>query len=586
MSVRVLRLTVVFVSVALSGCVSAPRSQTTSTEPPAPELPSGYQEKKLAVASEYMVAAANPLAVEAGLDILARGGSATDAAIAVQLVLNLVEPQSSGIGGGAFLLHYDALRKITTGYDGRESAPMAVTADLFIGADGQPLRFQQAVIGGRSVGVPGVLRAAEAAHSKHGKLPWANLFEPAIALADSGFALSPRAHTLIANDIGLRHEPTSRSYFFQSDGTPKSVGTILKNPQFAEVLRRIAKEGPDAFYTGTLAKEMVAAVRGHATNPGLLDERDLANYRARTVAPLCARYRSYRICGLPMPSGNLTVLQIMLSLEHFDMKAVRPNSTEGVHLISEAGRLAYADRVRYLADDRFTQVPVAGLIDPAYNYRRGTLIQPERTMGRAVAGEPANATLAMADDEAFEYPSTSHISIVDKDGNAVSMTTSIESAFGSRIFVHGFLLNNTLTDFSAIATDKGRPVANAVQPGKRPRSAMSPTLVFDADNRLHMIIGSPGGPAIINYVVKTLVATLDWGMDIQTAISLPNFGSRNGPTEIEKGTSIENLIGPLKSIGHEVRINDLTSGLHGIMRTSTGWQGGADPRREGIASGK
>ena len=246
MILRVLRLTVVFVSVALSGCVSAPRSQTTSTEPPAPELPSGYHEKKLAVASEYMVAAAHPLAVEAGLDILARGGSATDAAIAVQLVLNLVEPQSSGIGGGAFLLHYDALRKITTGYDGRESAPMAVTADLFIGADGQPLRFQQAVIGGRSVGVPGVLRAAEAAHSKHGKLPWATLFEPAIALADGGFALSPRAHTLIANDIGLRHEPTSRSYFFQSDGTPKSVGTILKNPQFAEVLRRIAKEGPDA----------------------------------------------------------------------------------------------------------------------------------------------------------------------------------------------------------------------------------------------------------------------------------------------------------------------------------------------------
>ncbi|MBC7622823.1 MAG: gamma-glutamyltransferase, partial [Aeromicrobium sp.] len=267
-------------------------------------------------------------------------------------------------------------------------------------------------------------------------------------------------------------------------------------------------------------------------------------------------------------------------------KAVRPNSADAVHLISEAGRLAFADRARHLADERFTSTPIAGLLDPAYNYRRSELIRRDKTMGLAEAGAPAGAKVTRADDVAFEFPSTSHISIVDRDGNAVSMTTSIESAFGSRLWVNGFLLNNTLTDFSAIATDKGRPIANAVQPGKRPRSAMSPTLVFDAHNRLHLIIGSPGGPTIINYVAKTLVATLDWGMDIQAAISLPNFGSQNGPTEIEKGTSLENLSATLKSMGHEVRSVEMTSGLHGIMRTSTGWQGGADPRREGIARGK
>ena len=398
--------------------------------------------------------------------------------------------------------------------------------------------------------------------------------------------MSPRLHTLIAADSALPRQPATRAYFYLPDGTAKPVGTILKNPPYAKVLRRIAKEGPDAFYTGALAKAMVAAVRGHATNPGTLEEKDLAGYRARVVEPLCAPYRTYRICGLPPPSGSLTVLQLMETLERFEMKAVRPNSAEAVHLFTEAGRLAFADRVRYLADDRFSPVPVAGLADPAYNHRRSELIRPEKTMGRAEAGTPGAAKLALADGDALEYASTSHISIVDQDGNAVSMTTSIESAFGSKVFVHGFLLNNTLTDFSAIATSNGRPVANAIEPGKRPRSAMSPTLVFDAGGRLYMIIGSPGGPAIINFVAKTLVATLDWGMDMQSAISLPNFGSRNGPTEIEKGTSIENLLGSLKSMGHEVRTIDLTSGLHGIMRTSQGWQGGADPRREGIAQGR
>ncbi|MEO8102812.1 MAG: gamma-glutamyltransferase, partial [Betaproteobacteria bacterium] len=533
-------------------------AQAVADEPPAPELASGFQEKHLAQAAKYMVAAANPLAVEAGLKILARGGNAIDAAVAMQMVLGLVEPQSSGIGGGAFILHYDARQKISTGYDGRETAPMAATPDLFIGADGKSMRFQEAVVGGRSVGVPGVLRALEAAHAQHGKLPWAALFDSAINLAETGFAVSPRMALLIAGDVTMRSVPGTRAYFFQPDGTPKLAGTILKNPAYAEVLRRIAREGANAFYTGSLAKEMVAAVRGHPTNPGTLDMKDLADYRARKVEPLCAAYRSYRICGLPLPSGSLTVLQLMQTLERFDMKAVRPNSTQAVHLFAEAGRLAYADRIRYLADDRFAAVPVAALADPAYNHERSELIRPEKTMGRAQAGMPARATVARADGDALEFPATSHLSITDQDGNAVSMTTSIESAFGSKILVHGFLLNNTLTDFSAIASSNGRPVANAVQPGKRPRSAMSPTMVFDAGGRLHLVIGSPGGPAIINFVAKTLVATLDWGMDIQAAISLPNFGSRNGPTEIEKGSTAENLLTSLKSMGHEVRAIEMT----------------------------
>ena len=579
-------LAIVAISALALTSLSNALAQSPGVKRPAPELPSGYQEKKLAHAAKYMVAAANPLAVDAGLKMLGRGGSAIDAAVAVQMVLNLVEPQASGIGGGAFILHYDAGRKTTNAYDGREAAPMAATPDLFIGSDGKPMRFQDAVVGGRSVGVPGVLRALEVAHSRHGKLPWAALFEPAIALAEKGFALSPRVHIQIAADKAMLNDPETRAYFYLPDGTAKPVGAILKNPPFAAVLRRIAKEGPDAFYTGDLAREMVAAVRNHPTNPGTLSEADFSGYRARTLEPLCAPYRSFRVCGMPLPGGGLTVLQILGTLERFDMKSVRPGSTEAVHLFTEAGRLAYADRERYMADDRFAAVPVAGLADPAYNRRRSELIRPEKSMGRAVAGTPEKLTVATGDGDTPEFPSTSHISIVDRNGSAVSMTTSIESRFGSRIFVRGFLLNNTLTDFSMTAMDNGRPVANAVYPGKRPRSSMSPTLVFDNQEKLHLVLGSPLGSVIMNFVAKTLVATLDWGMDIQSAISLPNFGSRNGPTEIEKGTSYENLLGPLKSMGHEVRVVDLPSGLHGIMRTSQGWQGGADPRREGVARGR
>ena len=554
---------------------------------PAPEPVSGYTEKKLVTAKSYMVVAAHPLAVDAGLKMLDAGGSATDAAIAVQMVLNLVEPQSSGLGGGAFMLHFDAKKDSVSAYDGREVAPMGATPELFLDKDGKPIRYFNAVVGGRSVGVPGVLRMLELAHVRHGKLPWAKLFEPAIALAETGFPMSLRTHAQIARDTALKAEASARAYFYLPDGAPKAAGTMLKNPELALVLKRVAREGGDAFYLGDIARDISAAVRNHPTNPGTLSQQDLRDYRARTTEPVCGKYRAYKLCGVPPPSAaGIAIQQILSMLERFDMKALRPGSSEAVHLIAEAERLAYADRERFAGDDRFTDVPVAGLIDPAYGRSRSALIKIEKSMGRAEAGAPAGTKVAMADGEALEFASTSHLSIVDKWGNAVSMTTSIESGLGSRIFVHGFLLNNQLTDFSMFPTSNGKPVANAVHPGKRPRSAMAPTLVFDADNRLHMVLGSPGGPPMIYYVAKTLIATLDWGMDMQAAVSLPNFGSRNGPTELEKDTSIENLGGALQSMGHEVRVIEMNSGLHGIMRTGQGWQGGADPRREGVARGR
>ena len=565
-----------------------------TADAPAPEPVSGYTEKKLVTAKSYMVVAAHPLAVDAGLKMLDAGGSATDAAIAVQMVLNLVEPQSSGLGGGAFMLHFDAMKDSVSAYDGREVAPMGATPELFLDKDGKPIRYFNAVVGGRSVGVPGVLRMLELAHARHGKLPWSTLFEPAIALSEAGFPMSMRTHAQIARDTALKTDANARAYFYLPDGAAKPVGTILKNPELAEVMKRIAREGGDAFYLGAIARDISAAVRNHPTNPGTLSEQDLRDYRARTTRPVCGNYRTYKLCGVPPPSAaGIAIQQILSMLERFDMKALRPVSSEAVHLsseavhlITEAERLAYADRERFAGDDRFTDVPVAGLIDPEYGRRRSALIKIGKSMGRAEAGAPAGTKVAMADGEALEFASTSHLSIVDKAGNAVSMTTSIESGLGSRIFVHGFLLNNQLTDFSMFPTRDGKPVANAVHPGKRPRSAMSPTLVFDAENRLHMVLGSPGGPPMIYYVAKTLIATLDWGMDMQAAVSLPNFGSRNGPTELEKDTSIENLSGALQSMGHEVRVVDMNSGLHGIMRDKAGWQGGADPRREGVARGR
>jgi gamma-glutamyltranspeptidase/glutathione hydrolase len=552
-----------------------------------PELATGFTEKKLASAKHEMVVAAHPLAVDAGLKMLEMGGSATDAAIATQMVLNLVEAHASGIGGGAFIMHFDAKKNKVAAYDGREIAPMSATPEMFLDKDGKPLKFLDAVVGGKSVGVPGLLRVLEMAHAKHGKLPWAALFKPAIYLAENGFPMGARMQYHVATDPYLANTPAPKKYFFDADGKPKAVDAVMKNPDFARALHRIAKEGADAFYKGEIARDIVTAVRAHPTNPGGMTEDDLAKYQARAVDPVCGKYRSYTICGMPPPSsGGIAVLQMLQSLEKFDMKSVRPMSTEAVHLFSEAGRLAYADRERYVGDDRFVDVPVAGLVDTRYNQMRGELIKREKSMGKADAGNPAGIKTAYAHGEGFDLPATSHISIVDREGNAVSMTTTIESSLGSRLFVHGFLLNNQMTDFSALPRNGTRAVANAIQPGKRPRSTMAPTLVFDDTGKLLMAIGSPGGSAIINYVTKTLIATLDWNMDIQAAIALPNFGSRNGPTELEKATAVEKLQAPLQAVGHEVRVTDLTSGLHGIMRVKDGWQGGADPRREGVARGR
>ena len=596
-------LSVAISTVLLLGCATPPPGlvyQAPAAGLQAPEAASGYAEKPGWSAQKFMVAAANPLATDAGYQVLAAGGSAVDAAIAVQMVLTLVEPQSSGIGGGLFLVHWDQ-RQVQT-FDGRETAPAAATPELFI-KDGKPMAFVDGVVGGRSVGTPGVLRALELAHRQHGKLAWKTLFQPAIQLAEQGFLVSPRLATLLREEsaLPLRNDPVAAAYFFEADGTPKAAGTRLRNPELAAVLRDVAERGAIAFYEGPIARDIAAKVRGHATNPGLLTEADLASYRAKTREPLCFDYRLWRLCGMPPPSsGPLALAQMLGMLTSRNLAAVPPvkvgavlePSAEAVHLISEAGRLAYADRGRYVADPDFVSLPggsAAALLSPAYLAQRATLIT-ERSMGRATPGLPAVPVASLADDRSLELASTSHVSVVDASGNAVSMTTTIENVFGAQMMVRGFLLNNELTDFSFAPSENGVPIANRVEGGKRPRSSMSPLLVFDkASGELVMSVGSPGGSAIINYVAKVLVATLDWGLDVQQAISMPNFGSRNGPTELEQDRASPALVDALKAKGHEVRVMPQTSGLQGIQRNirsgQRGWFGGADPRREGVVMG-
>ena len=554
---------------------------------PAPEPATAIVSKHPVTARRFMVVAAHPLAARAGYDTLRRGGSAVDAAIATQLVLNLVEPQSSGIGGGGFLLHYAARDGRLRAYDGRETAPAAAGPRRFLGPNGRPLEWPDAVASGKSAGAPGLLRLLELAHREHGRLPWSGLFEPAIELAERGFPVSQRLHELVASDRFLRLDDNARRYFYSSDGAAKPKGALLRNPQFAAVLKRIATLGPGAFYRGEIARDIAAAVRSHRRAPGDLLESDLAAYEAREREPLCGAYRRWKVCGMPPPSsGGFAVLQILAILERFDVRALKPDSVAAVHLFSEAGRLAYADRNRYIADPDFVRSPLAALLEPRYLAGRAKLIDPQRSMGRARAGDPAGIAAGFGLAEPLELPATTHISAVDAGGNAVAMTTSIEAAFGNRQMVRGFLLNNQLTDFSWVPEEDGRPVANRVEGGKRPRSSMAPTMVFDENGKLYMVIGSPGGHSIINYVALTLVNVLDWGMDIQKAIEAPRMGSRNGPTEIERGTALERLAPGLERMGHSVRMRPETSGLHGIVRTAQGWMGGADPRREGVALGE
>ncbi len=567
------------------------------TRQAAPEAATGYTTKPGWPAKKYMVAAANPLAVQAGYQILQQGGSAIDAAIATQLVLTLVEPQSSGIGGGAFLVHYDGRK--TQAFDGRETAPSKADERLFQRPDGTPLSRTEGIVGGRSVGAPGVLRMLELAHKEHGRLPWKALFAPAIKLSEEGFAVSPRLHALLSGDRYLRKDPEAARYFYGNGGQPWAVGHILKNPALAKTLREIAEGGADAFYQGRIARDIAAKVQGHPTNPGLLSAADIAAYQPKVRTPVCSDYRAYTVCGMPPPSsGGIAVAQMLGMFETFDMKALAPGNgvpgPDALHVFSEVGRLAYADRNRYAADADFVPLPgrgVPSLIDKNYLATRARLVGP-RSMGEAPAGKPPGMEMAWhwGKDNAIETPSTSHVSVVDGHGAGLAMTTTIEDAFGSRQMVDGFILNNQLTDFSFASRDADGPIANRVEAGKRPRSAMSPTVVFDRKTgKLVLTVGSPGGPAIINYVAKVLVGTLDWGLNVQQAIAMPNFGSRNGPTELEVGRFPSTTIEALNARGHKLRLGEQTSGLHGIQRIEVHgvplWYGGADPRREGVAQG-
>jgi len=561
-----------------------------------PEAASGFRlGLTTTTAAQHMAASANPLATEAGREILRAGGSAVDAAIAIQLVLTLVEPQSSGIGGGAFIMHWDGKR--VQAFDGRETTPMAADENLFI-VDGKPMSFYDAVVGGRSVGTPGALRVLESAHKQHGKLAWVRLFEPAIRLADNGFAMSPRLHTLLAADKFLSRDASARAYFYNADGAPKAVGTVMRNPDLAQTLRAIATNGVAAFYTGAIAGDIVRAVRAHP-NAGKLAETDFTAYQAKERTPLCADYKRWRVCGMPPPSsGGIAVAQMLGIFANRNISVVPPQTVDGrlepqadaVHLFSEAGRLAFADRNLYVADPDFVPQDMFALTHRDYLADRAKLVT-DKSMGRAQPGIPAGYRIAWAQDASPPREATSHISVVDKFGNALSMTTTIEDQFGARMMVRGFLLNNQLSDFSFAPSESGKPIANRVQPGKRPRSSMAPTLVFDrATNQLVASVGSPGGSQIIGYVARTLVGLLDWNLDIQQVISMPNFGSRNGPTEVERGMMSAGLIEGLKARGHEVREIEMTSGLQGIVRVRLpdgrpGWAGGADPRREGIALG-
>ena len=603
---RLSAVSLLAIALALVACKAPPSSTTAPLLPTAPEMASGYRtDLQTRHADKHMAAAANPLAAEAGREMLRRGGSAIDAAIAMQAVLTLVEPQSSGIGGGAFIVLWDG--KAVRTYDGRETAPAGASEKLFLQADGKPMPFTAAQIGGRSVGTPGVLRALELAHRKHGRLKWAALFEPAIALADQGFRISPRLHSMIASDASLPGSPDMAAYFLNADGSPKAAGTLLKNPALARVLQRIANEGPDALYEGPIAEEMVAKVQGHA-NPGSLSLKDLKGYAARERAPLCTDYKRWQVCGMAPPSsGGIAVAQILGTLQSLEQRdgrmslaALKPHRSdkpagiepapEAVHLIAEAERLAYADRALYVADSDFVPVPVKGLVDRGYLASRASLIGP-RSMGVVKPGIPPGIQMAFAPDRSPLRISTSQVVAVDDQGGAVSMTTTVESAFGSHLMVQGFMLNNQMTDFSFIPEENGQKVANRVEPGKRPRSSMAPTLIFDRQNgELLAAVGSPGGSQIIEYVAKSVIGLLDWNLDPQKAINLPNFGSRNGPTELEQGQFSATLIQALKDKGHAVSEIDMTSGTQAIVRVRDGQgkaslAGGADPRREGEALG-
>ena len=596
---------------SLAACTQSPLRQSAPEDlPRAPEAATG-----LAAAAapqrwqHWAVASANPAASEAGAAMLRQGGNALDAAIAVQLVLALVEPQSSGLGGGAFLLHWDGAG--LQAWDGRETAPAAATESLFLDAAGQPMKFDAAVTGGRSVATPGAVRMLEAAHRKHGHLPWAKLFEPAIALAEQGFVIGPRLAGLLrsADAEPLRRDPQAAAYFFRPSGEPLPAGERVRNPAFAAVLRRLAAEGSGALHQGPVAADIVRRVRQYPGNPGVLSEADLAAYQPKQREPMCTLWRHrYRVCGFPPPSsGHIAVMQMLGMLDELSAPPAPLQggvpSADFLHRYSEVARLAFADRAQYVADPDFVAPPAgrwSSLLDEPYLAQRATLVNDRRSMGIATAGEPVAAVKSSRWAPQFDQPEygTSHISIVDKDGHAVSMTTTIEAAFGSRVMTDGgtglpggFLLNNQLTDFAFAPRDaQGKPVANRVQPGKRPRSSMGPAMVFDTQaptqKQLTMVMGSPGGSAIIHYNAKTLLGTLAWGLSPQATLDLPNFANDNGVTRLETGRFPAATLEALQARGQRVIEQDLTSGSQVLQRVEGGWLGGADRRREGVVVGE
>jgi gamma-glutamyltranspeptidase/glutathione hydrolase len=568
-------------------------NQPKVTEAPQPEPAPDYVVPELPPSKapvrgkRHMVSAAHPLAAKAGRDILRKGGSAVDAAIAIQMMLNLVEPQSSGIGGGGFLLSYHAKTSEIVTYDGREKAPASAHPYMFLDGAGKPKSYRDTTVGGLPVGVPGLVHMLEQAHKKYGRLPWRLLFEPAIKMAQNGFHISKRLHAMVKRDFRLKTFHSTVDYFYTPNGDPKPVGTKLVNKPLAATLKTIAKRGAKAFYSGAIARDVVAAVNNAYRNPGRMKLSDLAKYKSIKREPVCLAYRVNLICGMgPPSSGGITLLQILGTLQNFDLSKMAPASSQAVHLIAEATRLAYADRNTFIADPAFIPVPVSGMLDPGYLKLRAGEIKQHKAINKPMPGMPGIATghRLLPDPTPFAT-STTHFSVIDKDGNAVALTSSLQNPFGSRIMVRGFLLNSQLTDFSFIPNKDRAPLPNRAAPNKRPLSSMAPTLVFDGQGQVVMAIGSPGGSRIIGYVAKTVIAALDWRMNIQAAISMPNFTNRLRGTEIERKSALSVIVPALKELGHDVKMNRMTSGLHGILRTKDGLTGGADPRREGVALG-
>ncbi len=525
---------------------------------------------------QQMVAAAHPLAVEAGLDVLKRGGSAIDAAVAVQMMLGVAEPQASGVGGGGFLLYYDGATRGITVYDGRETAPAGATPGMFLDAGGKPLPFFDAVVSGMSVGVPGAVALLELAHKEHGRLPWADLFGASIATARDGFAVSPRLAAWLQTIRMFRDEPAARATYFNADGSPKKPGDRVVNPALADTMQRIATEGARVLQEGPIAEEMVARVRGHK-RPGTLALSDLAAYRPIKREPVCGPYRIWIVCGMPPPSsGGIAILQMLGLLEPFDLGRDKPDDPRALHLIAEAGRLAFADRGQYVADPAFVPVPTQALIAPAYIAERRKLIAEDRVM------DPPGGAVAPG----YVEHGTSHMTIVDRDGNAVAFTTTIEAPFGAQMMVGGFILNNELTDFTPFPEQDGKPVANRVEPGKRPRSSMSPTIVLDRERRLVLALGSAGGQRIIGDTFQALLGMLDWNLSPQAALDLPRVANMNGSTELEDKGALPAQADALRKLGHQVQVRRHEGGLTAIRRSGDGWEGGADPRRDGVAKGE